>query len=180
MSTPIVTEVYTGTGHHPDRDPVIINSHAEARDPILDPTPCGSARKEIVTEIVSKAPNGDVERGFDVEPIDDLLAQLEATQAEWAHLRALHGPYGKWDNLRKNFLSVTMLKVRGGTPPNGAPKWTDDLTEAAAHADPDYQSFVANGVKEAAEYVTMDAEREGIWARINRGQALLRTVRFAA
>lgn len=170
--------------HHPDRDEGIIARHALARDPYSDVTPVGGANKVEIREDFQVAPfekpevRGDVERGFDVEPIDDLLAQLSATEAEWAHLRALHGPYGKWDNLRKNLLSVVSLRVRQQPPPMGAIKWTDDLTEAAAHADEDYRAFVNNGVIEGAEFWQMDAEREGIWARINRGQALLRTARF--
>lgn len=90
----------------------------------------------------------------------DLLAQsLTVTQDEWVALRNLHGTFGKWEHARKRLLSVIILELRAGAPPQGATSWTDKLIDAAAHADPRYGKFLDIGIIEGAMFYKLDDQR---------------------
>lgn len=115
---------------------------------------------------------GDIERGLQVDPIDELLASLDATQEAWAKYAALYGPGGLFDNQRKIMLSIIMLKVRDEI--KDGERVTDALVDARAHAHPDYVAFIKRHTERRAEWLQLDAERDAIVLRINRGQALLR------
>ncbi|HET9948791.1 MAG TPA: hypothetical protein VFQ22_07705 [Longimicrobiales bacterium] len=122
----------------------------------------------------------DHERALGVEPLDELLADLDKTEAEWARGAALYGPGGTLDNLRKALLCTIALRIRDAKAEKGE-KVTEAAIEQMAHADVGYREFLDQHTMARAEWLTLDAQRQAILMRINRGQALLRAAsRFAA
>jgi len=117
---------------------------------------------------------GDVERSMGVDPIDGLLAQLEATREAWATGAALYGPGGTFDNLRKVKLSIVECSIRDEKAEKGE-KVTEASIEQQAHADLAYTAWLDNHTVARANWLRLDAEREDVRMRINRGQAVLRS-----
>lgn len=117
---------------------------------------------------------GDMELSVGARPLDEITAELDATEEEWSRLGALHGPFGKWDNLRKARLAIIAMKLREQTPPAGAAKWTDDLLDKAAHAHADYVELVDTATIEHARYLELDAKRDALMMAYNRGQGMIR------
>jgi len=105
-----------------------------------------------------------------------LQARLDASRDEWSRLGALHGPGGKYDQLRKAMLDAIALRYRSACADAGT-KVTESAITEYAHAADEYRVFLDRGVIDHARYLQIDAERDGIMTEINRGQAL---ARFAA
>lgn len=99
------------------------------------------------------------------DSVDELLQKLASTEREWADLKALHGTFGKYNDIRKAKLAVTALMLRAGEPPKGALKWTDDLLDTAAHADSVYRKFVQDAETDAARFYLLDQQRDAIWLK---------------
>ena len=108
-----------------------------------------------------------------VEPLDRLLAALDSCAEEWSEGAALFGPGGTLDNLRKAKLSTIALQIRDERNTKGE-KVTDGLVEQLAHAHPDYIAWLDQQTANRANWLALDAYRQGVWARINRGQAMIR------
>jgi len=117
---------------------------------------------------------GDVERSMGVDPIDGLLAEFEATREAWATGAALYGPGGTFDNLRKVKLSIIECSIRDDYQAKGV-KVTEAAIEQQAHADLAYTAWLDNHTVARANWLRLDAEREDVRMRINRGQAVLRS-----
>jgi hypothetical protein len=114
------------------------------------------------------------EESFGVEPMDQLLAQLDATEDEWSHGSALFGPGGFANDVRKKVLSIVMLRIRDEILNKGEKAPTEKVLDAMAHADKQYVEWLDRQVVARAEWVKLDARREGILLKANRGQAMLR------
>jgi len=117
---------------------------------------------------------GDVERSMGVDPIDGLLAQLEATREAWADGAALYDKNGTFDNLRKVKLSIIECSIRDDYQAKGV-KVTEAAIEQQAHADLAYAGWLDSHTLGRANWLRLDAEREDVRMRINRGQAVLRS-----
>jgi hypothetical protein len=88
-----------------------------------------------------------------VPDYSDLLVQLVAdTDNEYAALKTLHGPFGKWEHYRVALKHSILLECRTRPPVAGASNWTDKLLDAAAHNDPRYRAFLDQGTKEASRF----------------------------
>ena len=151
MST-IKTEVYTGTGHHPDRNPAIIDKHALVRDPIEDPTPCGSARKEIIVETVNETPKAPHDIDIPKRETDD-----PATLYAW------YGPYGWCENYRKVVLAQCREIERAKAATSGG-KVTESRLEDLARLNPIYLQFLADHLKGRQEYEHAFLSQQGMAA----------------
>lgn len=99
------------------------------------------------------------------DSVDELLQKLASTEREWADLKALHGTFGKYNDVRKAKLAIKALALRASEPPKGATKWTDALLDTAAHADPDYRQFVDDAREQAADFYLLDQQRDAIWLK---------------
>src|SRR4051812_29875596 len=108
-----------------------------------------------------------------VEPIDELLAELEATQEEWARGASLYGPGGVFDAQRVAFLAVLALEHRE-VKQEGAKPLSDQHVKERAHADRRYTSWLRRQTAQRTDWLTLDAKRDAIIMRVNRGQGLLR------
>lgn len=88
-----------------------------------------------------------------VPDFSDLLVQLVAdTDNEYAALKTLHGPFGKWEHYRVALKESLVLEHRTRPPCAGASTWTDKLLIAAAHNDPRYRAFLDQGTREANRF----------------------------
>lgn len=106
-----------------------------------------------------------------VPDYSDLLIQLMAdNDDEYAALKTLHGPFGKWEHFRVALKSSILLDMRTRPPVAGATSWTDKLLEAAAHNDPRYRTFLLEGAKQADWYFRL-AEQRGEIAAQAAGQS---------
>lgn len=114
----------------------------------------------------------DVQVGLGAEPIDELIAELDATEDGWARGAALYGPGGLFDDQRVMYLSMIALEHREAV--KEGEKVTDEAIKQRAHADKRYQKWLLRHTKQRYEWLKLDAHRDGIMLRANRGQALMR------
>lgn len=106
-----------------------------------------------------------------VPDYSDLLIQIMGeNDDEYAALKTLHGPFGKWEHFRVSLVRSLMLEHRTRPPVAGATTWTDKLLDAAAHNDPRYRTFLLDGAKQADRFHKMSVER-GEAAALASGQS---------
>lgn len=117
----------------------------------------------------------DMERANGAEPLDGLLGR-----ARWgsqkrsgrmvprsmvlAGYSTISGsPICPWSH----FASEMNLRESGG-------KVTDDLVDQKSHADKEYVKFLNDHIVRRAKWLALDAHRDSIVMRVNRGQAMLK------
>lgn len=115
----------------------------------------------------------DTEAAHGVDALDVLQARLDSTTEEWSKLGALHGPFGKYNDVRKSYLGATAVQLRDEWDTTKG-KLTESQLEQLAHAHENYTAFVDQAVLDHARYLLLDAERDGIMQRIQRGNNILR------
>lgn len=115
----------------------------------------------------------DMERANGAEPLDGLLAELDETEAEWADGASLYGAGGLFNDKRKSLLSITALRIRDERAENGL-KSTDAMIDDLSHADKEYRLFLDSHIGRRAKWLALDAHRDSIVMRVNRGQAMLK------
>lgn len=108
-----------------------------------------------------------------VEPLDEIVAGLQATDEEYAQLWALHGPGNGWDTQRKALWSLLATEMRDDAATKGE-KVTEAALEQRAHAHPKYQRFLTDGIVSRARFAHLESIRGVLTLRANRGQALAR------
>lgn len=116
------------------------------------------------------------EQSYGVEPLDNLIAGLQEREEEWAYGSALFGPGGFANDVRKKVLSLVMLRIRDEMINKGEKAPTEKVLDAMAHGDKQYTEWLDRQVIARAEWVKLDAQREAILLKVNRGQAMLRVV----
>lgn len=115
----------------------------------------------------------EIEARAGIAPLEELLSERFDLVQRIAELRAVYGPFGTWDHLRKNELSRIKSLIRLQAMRDNR-KVNNDVVDEEAHEHPDYTAFVVKATKDRAEYFKLEAEVEAIDFRINRGQGLLR------
>lgn len=108
---------------------------------------------------------GALPSSFLPDDTDALLQLLSESEREWADLAALHGPFGKFNDVRKAQLAIVALRLREGSAPTGAKAWTDALLDTAAHADESYLKVVREGTRNAARFHLLDQQRDAMWIK---------------
>lgn len=118
----------------------------------------------------------DMELSNGAEPLDELLAELDRTEDDWANGGALYGDRGLLGDLRKALLDATAMEIREQLLKlnTTGQKITDGMIDQMAHADESYRQFLDEHVIRKAEWLKLDVQRKKIEMRINRGQAMLR------
>jgi hypothetical protein len=109
-----------------------------------------------------------------VRNADDIRAEIQRITPEWARGCAMFGTAGvngltMWDAHRKCVLSVIEVEARAAAEQGG--KYTDKAIEAAVHAQPSYQSFVKNGLKDKEAFVELSARRELLMGELKVAEA---------
>jgi hypothetical protein len=98
-----------------------------------------------------------LEERADIESLEHLHAERRKLLPEYASLRALHGPNGKWDAKRKAMLEAMKIRARMELTKDGG-KTTEAAVDALGHADEQYVRFVDEGVEGATRYVVLETE----------------------
>jgi hypothetical protein len=117
-----------------------------------------------------------VESRAEVESLDALHAERRALLADFARLRALHGPFGAFDAKRKAMLSAVAVRVRMELQAKGE-KTTEAFIDAAAHADEQYQRFLDESVREKVAFIEADTRMNEIEERIRSRETELNCYR---
>jgi hypothetical protein len=103
---------------------------------------------------------------------DQLVAELETHKLEWARLSALHGPGGKYDDLRKALLDTTAHDLRASYTITGK-KVTDGQVAEEAHADADYRHWLDAQAYEHEQYNVLSIDMEITRAKLRHLQSLI-------
>lgn len=102
-----------------------------------------------------------------------MLAELDKTESAWSEGAALYGPGGLFDAQRKAKLSVIGVELREMLTKQGG-KVTESAIDQMAHADEGYLKFLDEHERLRADWLLLNAQRDAIMLRVQRGQALLR------
>lgn len=110
-----------------------------------------------------------------IESLAPLHAEMAVMGGQLSEYGALHGPGGKYDDVRKELLSSikSELFVKY-TPAEGKPiPAMADRIDAEAHADQRYKDFLAASVKEHQQYNALALRLAMLRDRIQRSNALI-------
>lgn len=121
--------------------------------------------------IVARSPFGEIEARIGLMPIEELLAERDALVREIAPLRARHGPFGTYGDLRKIELAKVAAALRA-TAAAETRKVTEAALEEASHAAPSYIDFVTEATTEKARYFELENRIQGIEDTIRRANAV--------
>jgi len=114
----------------------------------------------------------DWEDKIGISHLDQLHAARETIVGKLADLRAMHGPFGKFDPIRKQKVGAFAEIVRAEYAAKGQ-KITEKRIEYLAHAHPDYVAWLTQMLKEHAKMIDYDYELKGIEDRIVRETAII-------
>lgn len=118
---------------------------------------------------------GEIESRVGIPTIESLLAERDTLVKEIAPLRARHGPFGVYGDLRKVQLAQISERLRAHAVANGT-KVTEASLDQASHAHPEYVEWVTAAVLEKARYFEIENRIDGIADLIQRGTAMARFV----
>lgn len=121
--------------------------------------------------IVARSPFGEIEARIGLMPIEELLAERDTLVKEIAPLRAKHGPFGTYGDLRKIELAKVAAMLRAKATEETR-KITEAALEEAAHAAPSYIDFVTGATEEKARYFELENRVQGIEDTIRRANAV--------
>lgn len=107
-----------------------------------------------------------------IVPVERLLAERRAILPEFIELDAMHGRSGKWAEIRKMLWCSIAVRIREEAKAKNV-KMTEAEIEQRAHADPEYEEFLARCIDEHKAWTTLDARLTEIEYRKVRGDRLL-------
>lgn len=113
-----------------------------------------------------------LEARAEIDSLEDLHARRRSLLREYAPLRALHGPGGKWDARRKAMLEATKVQARMDMQKAGE-KITESAVDTAGHAHENYIKFIEDGITSATRYVELETEISEIEERIKNRETVL-------
>ncbi len=100
-----------------------------------------------------------------VDGLGDLHARRRQLMLTLAPLKALHGPFGLFDDRRKRLLESLKIRARSTLAEAGA-KATEGLVDATAYADPQYERFLDDAYQAKIDYLNAATELSEIEERI--------------
>lgn len=123
----------------------------------------------IVTDpgLALESPEGRaaLEARVGTDPLDELHHRRRVLIEQIAPLRALHGPFGMWDDRRKQLLEACKVRARLSLGKDGA-KVTEGMVDATAYDDPEYEKLLDEGYSSRIDYIRMENELSEIGERI--------------
>jgi hypothetical protein len=102
-----------------------------------------------MTSVASPRP---IETRAELESLEQLHAERRTLLQTLAPLKALHGPFGLFDDRRSQFLETMKVKARRELMTETG-KATDEGVKARATADPAYVQFLNRGESDRIEYI---------------------------
>lgn len=118
-------------------------------------------------------PVSDIERRMGLPALASLLAERDTLVKSVADLRARHGAFGTYNDLRKIQLSTIASMIRAKALEANT-KVTEGFIEEQAHAHPDYVAFVTTATEEKARWAVTENQIEAITETVMRGNVLAR------
>jgi hypothetical protein len=109
-----------------------------------------------------------------LQPLEELLAEREILVKKVADLRARHGSFGTYADLRKIKLATIAQMVRAKATKDNEKKLTAAEVDDRAHCHTAYVDFVITSTRERAEWAVLENQIQGIDETIMRGQAIAR------
>lgn len=125
--------------------------------------------------VTAKDVRREIESRIGLESLDHLLAERHELVQNVADLRARHGSFGTWGDIRKSQLAAIAQSIRAKAL-NATVKLTEAAIDDAAHADPRYVELVTAATRERAELTVAEDRIQAINERIMRDQVLARFV----
>lgn len=116
----------------------------------------------------------DIEERAGIWPLDELQAEREHLVQLNSRIKAIHGAYGSYNDLRKIELAQAAARVRAAWTGEKAPSET--LVDSLAHADEEYVRWVRQAASDRAAFEVVENRIVSITEQVNRGQALLRYI----
>lgn len=126
-------------------------------------------------QVIARDARAELEARIGIEPLESLLAERHELVQQVADLRARHGSFGTWGDLRKTELATIAQSIRARAIAETR-KMTEAAIEEAAHADPRYVEFITDATRERARLTIAEDRIQAINDRIMRDQALARFV----
>jgi hypothetical protein len=123
--------------------------------------------------VVGRSRMGDIEDRLGIRPIEELLHERQQAVEKVADLRAKHGSFGTWGDMRKSQLSTIKMRLRAEIQRDGG-KSTEAALEDAAHADPGYTDLIITATQERARLTLLESRIEAIDMEIQRANAIAR------
>lgn len=113
-----------------------------------------------------------LESRAEIDCLDDLQQRRRALIASRGRLLALFGPFGLFDDRRKQFLEAQKILARRALTEQGA-KVTEAMVEAEAYGSKAYQTLLDNALDDRVEFLNVQTELSDIEEKIkNRESAL--------
>ena len=103
----------------------------------------------------------DIELRVGLMPVDELNRHRAALTEQVADLRAVYGPFGSREALRKIELARLRMLIRAELLSQGT-KVSEAQVDDMAHAHEAYVAFVAKQTSEAAEWTKREARLESL------------------
>ena len=125
----------------------------------------GSDQFPVVTSL------GEIEARMGLPSLESLLAERDTLVQQVASLRARHGPFGTYQDLRKIELARVAATIRAKAVEAGA-KITEAAIEEAAHSHSDYIAFVTDATNEKAGWIVRENRIQGIQDTIQRANVI--------
>lgn len=106
-----------------------------------------------------------IEGRAEVECLGDLHAQRRQLLDVLAPLKALHGPFGVFDDRRKQLCETLKIRARATLTEQGV-KVTEAAVDAHAYADPQYETLLDEAVAARIEYLKLENQLSELNERI--------------
>lgn len=126
----------------------------------------GAAGYDSTTNALAPDELRAVESRADVDCLGDLHAQRRQLLITLAPLKALHGPFGLFDDRRKQMLEATKIRARQSLSVGREKKPTEAEIDATAYADPQYERFLDAAYQDKIDYITQATTLSEIEERI--------------
>lgn len=107
----------------------------------------------------------DLERRADVDSLDRLHDERRRLYRQYGKLIAMYGPFGIFDDRRKQILEALKTQARAEQRAAGGKVTNDEINELA-HANPRYQAFLDTALDEKIRYLQ-------VWNRISEINELI-------
>lgn len=116
-----------------------------------------------------------LESRADTDSLGDLHARRRQLMITLGPLKALHGPFGIFDDRRKQMLEALKVRARQTLSAGSEKKPTESAIDSAAYADPQYEAFLDQAWQEKVDYVNQANELSELEERIRSREIELMT-----
>lgn len=113
----------------------------------------------------------EVEARMGLPSLESLLAERDELVKLVAPLRARHGPFGTYQDIRKIELARVGAVIRARAVESGT-KVTEAAIEEGAHSHPDYVAFVTDATNEKGGWIILENRITGIADTIQRANVI--------